>query len=145
MSYSSEQADHMTSKRIRLTLDYTTTEPHAASDARSAMARAIQAARAVTTQLDSGNARSLSPCSEWNALDVVRHMIAVIDRATAGATGQSLHGMPELVDVELVDVDDAFAESSRALRPSPARSSSLFTPPTSTCTPGISPLPSTSS
>lgn len=103
----------MTSNTTRIDISY---DDSTGGDPRAAMTRATQAARAVVAELTETDTSSSTPCSEWNALDVARHIVAVVDRATAGATGRSLDDMPQLAAVDHADLNDALAASTRALQ-----------------------------
>ncbi|WP_051071363.1 TIGR03086 family metal-binding protein [Ilumatobacter coccineus] len=92
-------------KQIRI--EYTDGAPLAADDPRGAMARAVQAARAVLAQVDADNAANPTPCSEWTALELAQHIVAVLDRAAAGPTDRDVPSMPLLADVPLDRLDEA--------------------------------------
>lgn len=113
MAYSFDDAVFMNFTTKQLTIDYSNAEPLDAADPRAALIRSILAASNVAAELSTATAANSTPCSEWKALDVARHMIAVIDRAAAGAKGQPLTDMPELVDVELDAVNGAFTQATR--------------------------------
>ena len=93
-----------------LHIEYTDGAPLAPDDPRGAMARSAQAARAVITAFGPDDASAPTPCTDWDALTVAQHMVAVVCRAAAGPTDQRIDEMPVLADVrhdELVDSLDA--------------------------------------
>lgn len=98
-----------------LPIDYTNGAPLAADDPRAAMARSVRAARTVIAHVDETNAASPTPCPDWSALDVARHIVAVLDRAAAGPTQADLPSMPILADVGLDDLDAAALASAQQL------------------------------
>lgn len=77
-------------------IDYTDGNPLAAEDPRVPFARAVQGARAVTDLVSTTNALRPSPCDDWTALDVARHLVSVLDRVTGAAEGADLMNMPIL-------------------------------------------------
>ena len=87
-----------------IAIDYTDGTPLHPDDPRAAMARSVQAARAVIARVDATNASNPTPCAEWSALDLARHLIAVLDRAAAGPTDEDIDSMPLLADVDLADL-----------------------------------------
>jgi uncharacterized protein (TIGR03086 family) len=117
----SKENSFMTSP-TRLSADYGQSD---SADPRLMIARAIQAARTVTDSLSASEATLKTPCAEWTALDVARHMIAVIDRATAGATGAPLDAMPVLADVDHGDLIRTLDSSSSALQAAWANDATL--------------------
>ena len=93
---------------------YTDGAPLHAGDPRASMARSVQAARAVIARVDRTNASNPTPCAEWSAVELARHLIAVLDRAAAGPTDEDIDSMPLLADVELADlVTEAQASAER--------------------------------
>ena len=95
-------------------IDYTDGAPLHADDPRAAMARSVQAARAIIARVDESNASNATPCAEWNAFDLARHLIAVLERAAAGPTDEDINTMPLLADVDLADlVTEAQAAAER--------------------------------
>lgn len=103
----------MTNTQIHI--EYTDGAPLAADDPRGAMARSVQAARAVLAQATSANADIATPCDDWTALQLAQHMIAVIDRAAAGPTDADINALPILADVEIVGLSDAALASAQQL------------------------------
>jgi uncharacterized protein (TIGR03086 family) len=92
-------------------IQYTNGAPLAPDDMRTAMARALQAARSVIEQLDEDNADNATPCEGWTALDVARHLVTVFRKAVVAPTGADLLAFPEIAAVDLgsivAAVDDA--------------------------------------
>ena len=87
------------------------------NDIRTALARSMQLARAVAAELTEATAGRATPCPEWNALDVARHILAVFDRVVAAPTGADLIAMPLLSEATLDDIGehlDAAAEAAAA-------------------------------
>lgn len=101
----------MTDTQIHI--DYTDGAPLAADDPRGAMARSVQAARAVLAEVTETNARNATPCDEWTALQLAQHMIAVIDRAAAGPTDADLNALPIFADVATDGLSDAALTSAQ--------------------------------
>ena len=65
-------------------------------------------------RVDESNASNPTPCAEWNAFDLARHLIAVLERAAAGPTDEDINTMPLLADVDLADlVTEAQAAAER--------------------------------
>ncbi len=109
-------------------IDYTDGAPLPADDPRGAMARSVQAARAVIARVDAQNATNSSPCAEWNALQLAQHLIAVLDRAAAGPTGQVIDDMALLADVPLDRLDDAAVEAAQRLHANWSTESAMTDP-----------------
>jgi len=98
-----------------LSIEYTDGAPLAPDDPRASMSRAIQVARAVLRELNLDNAGCATQCPDWNALDIARHIVAIIDRATAGPGGADLMSMPILADLRLDELATAFDDSVNRL------------------------------
>lgn len=107
------QDDLMTTTQIHI--DYTDGAPLAADDPRGAMARSVQAARAVLAEVNADNATNPTPCAAWNALELSQHIIAVLDRAAAGPTDRDIPSMPILADVGVERLEHAAMSSARLL------------------------------
>lgn len=94
-----------------ISIQYTDGAPLAPDDMRTAMARALQAARSVIERLDDTNANNATPCDGWTALDVARHLVTVFRKAGVAPSGADLMAFPEVADVDLsgivAAVDDA--------------------------------------
>lgn len=90
-----------------INIDYTDGAPLDPADARGAMARSVQAARAVISEVNEQNASNPTPCAEWNALELAQHLVAVFDRAAAGPTDQDIVAMPLHADAGVADLDAA--------------------------------------
>lgn len=103
----------MTNTQIHI--DYTDGSPLAADDPRGAMARSVQAARAVLAEVTPDNADNATPCADWNALQLAQHIIAVLDRAAAGPTNQDINSMPLLADVHVDALNDTALASAELL------------------------------
>lgn len=99
-----------------ITLQYTDGAPHAPDDIRSAMARALQAARAVIEHLDADNAGNDTPCEGWTALDLARHLVSVFRKVAAAPSGADLAAFLTLADVELDSLVDAVDEAAQAMQ-----------------------------
>lgn len=102
----------------RIDIDYTDGAPLAPDDPRGAMARSVQAARAVIERVDADNAANPTPCAQWSALLLAQHLIAVFDRAAAGPTDQVIDDLPILADVALADLDAAALRSAQQVHAS---------------------------
>ncbi|MEM8747327.1 MAG: TIGR03086 family metal-binding protein [Actinomycetota bacterium] len=98
-----------------VTVEYTDGSPLAPDDPRGAMARSVQAARAVVGRLDGDAAGAPSPCPDWTALDVANHLVAVLDRTAASAAGVDLATLPILADHSVDAVADALGASALAV------------------------------
>jgi uncharacterized protein (TIGR03086 family) len=96
-----------------------------ATDPREAIARAVQAARAVVAEMNANDHSAATPCSQWSAFDVACHMVGVLDRATVGATGLSIDDMPEVAKIMDLDLLGSLDASSRALQNAWASNSTL--------------------
>ncbi len=96
-------------------IDYTDGEPLALDDPRGAMARSVQAMRAVIGCVAADNADRPTPCADWNVLQLAQHLIAVLDRAAAGPTDQDIPEMPILADVAIERLVDAAHTSATRL------------------------------
>ncbi len=107
--------DNNTPTARHIHIDYTDGTPLAADDPRGAMARSVQAARAVIELVDADNATNSTPCAEWNALQLAQHLIAVFDRAAAGPTDDVINDMALLADVALEDLDETAVASAQRL------------------------------
>ncbi len=101
------------SSHIEIDIDYTDGSPLAPDDPRGAMARSIQAARAVIAHVHADNAENPTPCAEWNALQLAQHLVAVLDRAAAAPTDDVIDEMPILADVSISDLGDAALASAQ--------------------------------
>jgi uncharacterized protein (TIGR03086 family) len=102
--------------RRPIPIDFTDGRPLRSDDPRTAMARAAHLTRAVIAEVDDGNANNHSPCTDWNAADIARHIIAVVDRCAAGPSGRVLGDMPILADVAVGSLDETLAESAHQLQ-----------------------------
>ena len=107
--------DGTTTAIDHLDIDYTDGSPLAVDDPRGAMARSVQAARAVIACVDAENAGNATPCADWTALEVARHIVAVFDRAAAGPTDQVIDEMAILADVPIDGLTDAALASARTV------------------------------
>ena len=87
-----------------INIEYTDGAPLAPDDMRTAMARALQAARAVFEQLNVANADNATPCEGWTALDIARHLVTVFGKAVVAPTGADLLAFPEIADVDLAGI-----------------------------------------
>lgn len=105
--------DNTTHTTRHIEIDYADGSPLAADDPRGAMARSMQAARAVIAHVDATNAENPTPCTEWNALQLAQHLVAVFERAAAGPTDQVIDDMAILADVAIDDLTDAALASAR--------------------------------
>lgn len=103
----------MTNTQIHI--DYADDSPLATDDPRGAMARSVQAARAVLAQVTPANADNETPCADWNALQLAQHIVAVLDRAAAGPTEQDINSMPLLADTGVDALDQAALASAELL------------------------------
>lgn len=103
----------MTNTQIHI--EYTDGSPLAADDPRGAMARSVQAARAVLAEVTLDNAGNSTPCADWNALQLAQHIVAVLDRAAAGPTEQDINSMPLLADVDVSALETAALTSAQLL------------------------------
>lgn len=99
--------DNITDTAHHIDIAYTDGSPLAPDDPRGAMARSVQAARAVIERVDETNAHNPTPCAEWNALQLAQHLVAVFDRAAAGPTDDVIDDLPLLADVPLDGLGDA--------------------------------------
>jgi uncharacterized protein (TIGR03086 family) len=91
-----------------IAVEYTDGSPLPADDPRVTFARSVQVARAVVAEIDETNAAAPTPCPEWDALTMARHMIAILDRVTGVSHGRDLMAMPVFTDVPTHDLVDAF-------------------------------------
>ncbi len=103
---------HINTDQLTIHIDYTDGAPLPAEDPRVPFARAVQAARAVTQLLTKRNALAPSPCADWTALDVGRHLVAVLDRVTGAAQGADLTMMPVLSPAGVTTIADDFAAAA---------------------------------
>lgn len=90
--------------------------PLAPDDPRVPFARSVATARAVIAEVDAANESDPTPCSEWDAGTMARHVIAILDRVTGAAEGLDLMAMPLVRDdVPVGDLVDALDGSAMAL------------------------------
>lgn len=99
----------------QIQIDYTDGAPLAPEDPRGAMARAVQAARAVVGHVNASNADRPTPCGEWTVHQVAQHLVAVFDRAAACPTDADLNAMPILTEVAVGDLEAATMNSVQQL------------------------------
>lgn len=79
---------------------HTSSEPFGDDDPRTPMARAVALAGAVIAQVDADNENNESPCDDWSAGEVARHMIAILDRVAGFPQGIDGDTLPLVVDLE---------------------------------------------
>lgn len=87
-----------------ITIEYTDGAPLAPDDVRAAMARSVQAARAVIEHIDASNAHNPTPCDGWTALDIARHLVTVFRKAAVAPSGADLMAFPEIPEINLDDL-----------------------------------------
>ena len=104
-----------TSTSTTIDIQYTDGSPLAPGDVRAAMARSLQAARAVIERLDDTNAGSATPCDGWTALDIARHLVTVFRKAGVAPSGADLLAFPEIADVDLDGIVGAVDEAAEAM------------------------------
>ncbi len=85
------------------------------TDPRPALGRALATAAATLTALDAESGTRRSPCGEWTALDVGRHLVAVADRITAVGQRRDPNPLPVLVDLPPAGIAPAFDTASSRL------------------------------
>ena len=98
-----------------IAVDYTNGAPLAPDDMRVAIARAMQAARAVIERIDDSNASHPSPCNGWTALDLARHLVTVFRKVAIAPTGADLASVPERADVALDGLVRAIDDATDAI------------------------------
>ena len=110
-----------------ISIDDLDNTPLAADDPRAAMARAVWAARHVIARVDVATATRSTPCPDWNALDLARHLIAVFHRASAGPTGREIVSMPILAPGDVDGLDAAVLAAAHQVRTNWADDATLQT------------------
>ncbi len=92
-------------------------EPGPPPDPRPRLERSLRTAAEVMDHLREDNAALPSPCGEWNALDVARHLVAVADRITALGQGRDPNPLPTMAEgLEPADCSPALdSATGRAL------------------------------
>ncbi len=78
---------------------HTSSEPLGDDDPRTPMARAVALAGAVIAELDATNETNPSPCPEWDAGHIARHIVAVLDRVAGFPQGIDGDTLPLVVDL----------------------------------------------
>ncbi len=79
---------------------HTSSEPFGDDDPRTPMARAVALAGAVIAHVDATNENNGSPCDDWNAGEIARHMIAVLDRLAGFPQGIDGDSLPLVIDLD---------------------------------------------
>lgn len=99
----------------RIHVQYTDGAPLATDDPRAAMARSVQAARAVIAEITPTDAQRPTPCAEWDVHRLAQHIVGVVDRAAAAPTGVSVDELPEFAEVPVEALGETFDASVRTM------------------------------
>lgn len=91
---------------------HTSSDPLGDDDPRTAMARAVALAGAVIARVNASNESNPSPCDEWDAGHIARHMVAVLDRLAGFPQGIDGDTLPLVID--LPNADDGQSPYSSA-------------------------------
>lgn len=99
-----------------IVVEHTDGAPLSPDDPRVPFARTVATARAVVAEVGADNESNPTPCSEWDAGTMARHIVAILDRVTGAAEGEDLMAMPLIRDdVPVGDLVDALDGSAMAL------------------------------
>ncbi len=106
-----------TNTQQKITHPHTSSEPLGDDDPRTPMARAVALAGAVIAHVDASNENNPSPCDDWNAGEVARHMVAVLDRVAGFPQGIDGDTLPLVVDLETPGTySERFTASAHAVQ-----------------------------